>query len=213
MRLHISAPVRLLLLKLLRRVLATTGALFLIATFTPIDRWWTNLLSGPTYDPKGDVLIVLSADSFPDALGYGSYLRALYAVRYWRDGGYRQIFVSGGSSPGGTPIAAQMRDFMVGEGVPASVITMEINSSSTHENALFTSQALRNMPGRKVLLTSDYHSFRAYRAFRKAGLDVVSSSLPDNYKLILNWRHRWTVFLGLCQETIKIAYYFVRGWI
>jgi uncharacterized SAM-binding protein YcdF (DUF218 family) len=213
MRFHISPPIRLLLLKLLRRVLATIGALFLIATCTPIDRWWTNLLSGPTYDPKGDILIVLSADAFPDALGYGSYLRALYAVRYWRDGGYRQIFVSGGPSPGGPPIAAQMRDFMVAEGVPASVITVEINSSSTHENALFTSQTLRNMPGRKVLLTSDYHSFRAYRAFRKAGLDVVSSSLPDNYKLILNWRHRWTVFLGLCQETIKIAYYFARGWI
>ncbi len=99
MRLHIPAPVRLMLVRLLRRVLAAIGALYLIATLTPLDRWWTNLLTGPVYDPKGDVLIVLGGDAFPDAMGYASYLRALYAVRYWRDGGYRQIVVSGGPSP------------------------------------------------------------------------------------------------------------------
>jgi uncharacterized SAM-binding protein YcdF (DUF218 family) len=202
-----------MLLRLLRRVLAAIGALYLIATLTPLDRWWTNLLTGPVYDPKGDVLIVLGGDAFPDAMGYASYLRALYAVRYWRDGGYRQIVVSGGPSPGGPPIATQMRDFMVAQGVPAAVITIEPASSNTHENALYTLELLRNVAGRKVLLTSDYHSFRAYRAFRKAGLDVVSSALPDNYKSIGNWRNRWSVFLGLCLETTKIAYYFVRGWI
>jgi uncharacterized SAM-binding protein YcdF (DUF218 family) len=213
MRWNLPAPVRLMLLKLLRRALAAIGGLYLIVTLTPLDGWWTNLLSGPTYDPKGDILIVLSGDALPDALGHGSYLRALYAVRYWRSGGYRQIFVSGGPSPDGPPIATQMRDFMVAEGVPAAAITVETASGSTRENALYTLQALRGVQGRKVLLTSDYHSFRAYRAFRKAGLDVVSSSLPDNYKQIDNWWNRWDVFIGLCRETIKVGYYFVRGWI
>jgi uncharacterized SAM-binding protein YcdF (DUF218 family) len=213
MRWNLPSPIRLTLLKALRRVLTGIGALYLIVTLTPIDRWWTNLLTGPTYDPKGDILIVLSGDALPDALAHGSYLRALYAVRYWRDGGYRQIFVSGGPSPGGPPIATQMRDFMVAQGVPAAAITVETASSTTRENALFTLQALRGVEGRKVLLTSDYHSFRAFRAFRKAGLDVASSSLPDNYKRIDNWWSRWDVFVGLCRETIKIVYYFVRGWI
>jgi uncharacterized SAM-binding protein YcdF (DUF218 family) len=202
-----------MLLKIMRRVLAGIGALYLIVTLTPLDRWWTNLLSGPTYDPKGEILIVLSGDAFPDALGWGSYLRTLYAVRYWRGGGYRQIFVSGGPNPGGPAIATLMRDYMVAEGVPAAAITVETAAGSTRENALFTLRALRGVPGRKVLLTSDYHSFRAHRAFRKAGLDVVSSSLPDNYKRIDNWWSRWDVFIGLCRETIKIGYYFVRGWI
>src|ERR1700686_744569 len=125
MRWNLPTPVRLLLLKLLRRVLAGLGALYLIVTLTPLDRWWTNLLSGPTYDPKGDILIVLGGDAFPDALGYGTYLRTLYAIRYWRSGGYRQIFVSGGPSPGGPPISMQMRDLMVAEGVPAATITVE----------------------------------------------------------------------------------------
>ncbi len=53
---------------------------------------------------------------------------------------------------------------MVAQGVPASVITVEPASSNTHDNALYTLELLRNVAGRKVLLTSDYHSFRAYRA-------------------------------------------------
>jgi uncharacterized SAM-binding protein YcdF (DUF218 family) len=148
-----------MLLKLLRRVLAAIGGLYLIVTLTPLDRWWTNLLSGPTYDPKGDILIVLSGDALPDALGHGSYLRALYAVRYWRGGGYRQIFVSGGPSPGGPPIATQMRDFMIAEGVPAAAVTVETASQSTRENAAHKRLSLlpglsrlpQGRPGRSIL--------------------------------------------------------------
>ena len=106
-----------------------------------------------------------------------------------------------------------MRDFMIAHGVPASVITVETTSKSTRENALFTKQALQNTPGRLVLLTSDFHTFRAYRAFRKAGLGVESWSFPDNYKQASVWSSRWSVFINLCRETTKIAYYRARGWI
>lgn len=200
-----------MLLKSLRRILAAIGALYILVTVTPIDRWWTNLLTGPIDDPKGDVLILLGADTFPDVMGYGSYLRAVYGVRVWRSGRVRQVFISGGGSAG-VP-SALMRDFMVAEGVPQSVITIETASTSTRENALFTTRMLQNTPGRKILLTSDYHAFRAWRAFRKAGLDVELCSFPDNYKFVSSWRSRWSVFIGLCMETTKIGYYFARGWI
>src|SRR5260370_4994876 len=76
--------------KLLQRVLAGIGALYVIVTITPLDGWWTNLLCGPTNDPKGDVLIVVGAEAFPDAMGYESFLRAVYGVRVWREGGFRR---------------------------------------------------------------------------------------------------------------------------
>ena len=199
--------------KLLQRVLTGIGALYIIATFTPIDGWWTNLLCGPIIDPKGDVLIVLGAEAFPDLIGYESYLRAVYGVRVWRQGGFRQIFISGGRGTNGMPAALPMRDFMIAAGVPASVITVETASTSTHENALFTKQALRNLPGRLVLLTSDYHTFRAWHAFRKAGLDVEECSFPDLYKQIGVKSTRWGVFVVLARETAAIAYYWARGWI
>jgi uncharacterized SAM-binding protein YcdF (DUF218 family) len=106
-----------------------------------------------------------------------------------------------------------MRAFMVSQGIPASAISVEGDSHSTRENALKSKALLENRPGRKVLLTSDYHMFRAARVFRKAGIDIVPRPLPDAAKQIGAWRNRWPVFLGLCVETVKIGYYFARGWI
>jgi len=74
-------------------------------------------------------------------------------------------------------------------------------------------EALRNTPGRKVLLTSDYHTFRAWRAFRKAGLNVQPRPFPDAGKRFNDWRQRWPIFLQLAGETGKILYYRARGWI
>jgi len=74
-------------------------------------------------------------------------------------------------------------------------------------------QALRNTPGRLVLLTSDFHTFRAWHAFRKVGLDVEECSFPNHYKQIGVKSMRWGVFLNLCRETTAIGYYWVRGWI
>lgn len=202
-----------MLRELIVRVLAGIGALYLLVTFTPIDNWWINRLTGPIYNPKGDILVLLGAEAFKDAIGYESYWRALYGLRFWRSGGFREIFISAGPGIEGVPASTQMRDFMISQGVPAAAIQVETRSISTRENALFTKEALQNTPGRIVLLTSDFHTFRAYRAFRKVGMDVESCSFPDQYKMIHQYRYRWGVFLTLCEETTKIGYYYVRGWI
>ncbi len=185
----------------------------MIVTFTPLDNWLTNRLCGPIDNPAGDVLILLGAEAFPDMIGYESYLRAVYGVRVWRQGKFQRIFISGGAGPNGMPASLPMRDFMIANGVPASVITVETASKSTHENALFTQRALENTPGKMVLLTSDFHTFRAWHAFRKAGMNVESCSFPDVYKQIGPRWMRWSVFLILGREVAAIGYYWVRGWI
>jgi uncharacterized SAM-binding protein YcdF (DUF218 family) len=55
--------------------------------------------------------------------------------------------------------------------------------------------------------------FRAYRAFRKAGLDVEPRPVPESAKRINSWTLRWPVFLDLCVEMLKSAYYQARGWL
>jgi uncharacterized SAM-binding protein YcdF (DUF218 family) len=194
------------------RALAAIGFLYVLVSATPIDRWWIRFLAGPWNDPKGDVLIVLGADSVKDMIGAASYWRAVYAVRVWRDGGFREVVVCGG--PGGDlSIAERMRDFMISQGVPAAAIRVENTSHSTRENALYSKAMLDATPGKKILLTSDFHMFRAYRVFRKAGIVVEPRPIPDAAKQIGSWQTRWSVFVNLCAETIKIAYYFARGWI
>jgi uncharacterized SAM-binding protein YcdF (DUF218 family) len=195
------------------RALAALGFLIVLVTVTPIDGWWIHWLAGPGDDPKGEVLVVLGADGIKDVIGWSSYWRSVYAVRAWREGGFQEVVVSGGSGRGDVPVAQQMRDFMVSQGVPASAIRVEGESHSTRENALKSKALLENLPGRKILMTSDYHMFRSTRVFRKAGIAIQPRPLPDAAKQLSLWRNRWPVFVNLCVETLKIGYYFVRGWI
>jgi uncharacterized SAM-binding protein YcdF (DUF218 family) len=195
------------------RALAAIGFLYVLVSATAIDRWWIRFLAGPWNDPKGDVLVVLGADSVNDVIGAGSYWRSVYAVRVWREGGFREVIVCGGPGGGPLSISERMRDYMMSQGVPSAAIRVETESHSTRENALFSKALIESAAGRKVLLTSDYHMFRAYRVFRKAGIEVEPRPIPDAAKQIDSWQTRWSVFVNLCAETAKIGYYFARGWI
>jgi uncharacterized SAM-binding protein YcdF (DUF218 family) len=210
------SPVNRVLRSALRRaqqLLALLGLFVVLVTFTPLDNWWATLLAGPWNDPHGDILIVLGGSVIDGGtIGVSTYWRSVYAVLTWKEGGFREIVVSGGGVEGQS-VAKGMRDFLVSQGVPPEKIQLETKSRSTRENALFVKDLLANTPGSKVLLTSDYHMFRASRAFRKVGLDVLPRPFPDARKSGTSYLNRWGTFLTLAQETVKIGYYRIRGWI
>jgi len=183
--------------------------LFATVTFLPILGPWTNALTSPWSQSGGDTLVVLGAEQVAgNMLGLGSYWRSVYAVYEWRTGSYRQILFSGAA---GT--AEAMRDFAVAQGVPASATRLETRSYSTREQALYVSELLRGSRGRVVLLTSDFHSLRAYRTFVKCGLDVRPIPVPDAGKRVGTLSARWNVFLDLSLETTKFLWYRFQGWI
>ena len=203
---------------LLKRValvlLATPGILFLVATFTPLNTWWALLLRGEEYADKGDVLIVLSGSADEEgAMGWSSYLRTTYASAAFREGGFKDVLVSGGAIRSTVPVSKAMAAFLKFQGVPATAIHLETESRSTRENALYSAQLLKRLSGHKVLLTSDFHVFRARRAFAKAGVEVTVRPVPDILKRSNGWRARWSCFIDLAEENVKIAYYWTRGWI
>jgi len=196
-------------------LLAAVGFLVLFVTVTPLVEWWGRRLGDVWADSKGDTLIVLGGSMLDHGvIGVSSYWRSVYAARAYHDDGFRRIIVSGG--PAGdptTPVSAAMRDFLICEGVPAEVITIEAESDSTRENAVRTARLLEGDTSRKVLLTSDYHMYRASRAFAKAGIRVAPRPFPDVVKMAQRYEGRWPGFLMLCLETAKIGYYRLRGWI
>jgi uncharacterized SAM-binding protein YcdF (DUF218 family) len=200
----------LFLRRWLVRALALFGAVLLIVTATPLTGWVGHKMSGGFDDPDGDVLIVLGGAGVQDGiLGHDSYLRAEYAVRAWRSGHFRQVWITGG---GNKPAAPGIRDLMVFQGVPANVIGVESDSESTHQNAQFSRNALHAMPGTKVLLTSDFHIYRATRVFRKEGIEVQPYPIPDAVKRSRSWANRPTAFFLESSEVLKMAYYKMRGW-
>lgn len=193
----------------LRATLALLGLTLLVVTATPVGSWYARALAGPFNDPDGDILILLGAENANDGyIGASTYWRSVYGARAWREGHFRMIVVCGGSG-----IAELMRDFLVFEHVPADKIVVENRSNSTRENALFAADLLKNMPGRKVLLTSDFHMYRSFRAFQKAGVEVEPRPIPDALKRGNAWTQRWQVFVEMTTETAKIVGYRLRGWI
>jgi len=196
-------------LRLARVLLECLGALIVIITCTPVLRWWTLQLARPWNEARGDVLIVLAGSSVGTGMmGESSYWRSVYAVRAWRDGGFNKILLSGGGDA-----TEPMRRFLISEGVPQDSISMETNSRSTHDNACNTKALLERESGTFVLMTSDYHMLRAYRAFRKCGVMVTASPLPDALKREQSWWLRWPVFGEIALETVKVGYYAAKGWI
>lgn len=192
--------------------LAAIGLLYVVVSTTPLVNWWARRLAGPMDDPRGRTLIVLGGSMLePGVIGLSSYWRSVYAVRAYQSGGFQRVLVSGG--PPDNPVSAAMKQFLECSAVPPGAITAETQSGSTRENALRAAALLRGDPGPDVLLTSDYHMYRARRAFEKAGLRVAPRPFPDAIKRGQSWSGRWPVFLELCVETAKIGYYYARGWI
>ena len=192
--------------RILCRLFAAIGLVTVLVMVTPIVTWWAQAYAGPIQQPKGDVLILLSAagDEY-GGISYSSYWRARQALLAWQTGGFKKIVISGGG-PG-------ILDFLLGIGIPRDAIVAERRSTSTRENAIETARLIQNLPGKKVLLTSDFHMYRALRVFRKLGIDAAPMAVPDVLHSTEHWNGRFSAFETMLIESTKIVYYELRGWI
>lgn len=190
----------------LRNLFALVGLVTILILTTPIDVWWAHAYAGSVDQPTGDVLILLSAANDDQGfISYSSYWRARYALLAWNDGGYKTVVITGGPD-------AAIRNFLVVEGIPAGAILMDRQSASTRDNAVNTARLLQGVPGTRVLLTSDFHMYRATRVFRREGIDATPYPVPDVMKQSEHWNGRIPGFETLVVETAKIVYYRLRGW-
>jgi uncharacterized SAM-binding protein YcdF (DUF218 family) len=193
--------------RIITRLLAVIGLITVLVISTPIVSWWAQSYSGPIEQPKGDVLILLSAaaDDEYGGISYSSYWRARQALFAWQTGGFKKIVISGSGGPG-------IHNFLIAEGIPREAIVAERRSTSTRENAIETECLIQGIPGKKVLLTSDFHMYRALRVFRKLGIEVTPMAVPDVLHSTEHWNGRFQAFEIMMIESVKIVYYGFRGW-
>ena len=212
------------LFRVARIIPVAVTAVFGLVHLTPLIPWATRQITVWDPQPVGGVLVVLGAEQQSDGtIGVISYWRCVYAAQTWRAGKFSHVVVSGGASnrleppgvnaPPPKPLAEVMGDFLVAIGVPRSAILVEPSSSSTHLNAVYSVELLREMTGPFTVITSDYHSYRAQRCFRRAGLAVASWPVPDILKRFSSWRDRFHCGTLLVEEFIKLGYYSWKGWI
>ena len=108
--------------------------------------------------------------------------------------------------------AEAMEGYLIDKGIPEDRIIKEDMSATTYENLLNSKAIIDSRPGRKytVLVTSNYHVYRALRYCRKVGLKCtgVGSHVAFYYWPSALIRE----FIAVHAET-KHFIYLVAGWI
>jgi uncharacterized SAM-binding protein YcdF (DUF218 family) len=113
-----------------------------------------------------------------------------------------------------------MREALQREGVPESVVWLEKESHSTHENAAYAAAILRRKGIHKVVLVTDaYHMLRAEKCFLKEGLDVVPAACGFRTSggfhfndLLPGWEPiSWNE--DVLHESLGLIWYRIRGWV
>ena len=185
---------------------AAIGLVTVLVIATPIVTWWAWAYSGPLNHPKGDVLIVLAAARDDrGGLSFSSFWRARQALWAWQTGGFKKIVISGGEGPG-------IQNYLIFNGIPRDAMVAEWKSLSTRENAIETARLMEGIPGKKVLLPSDFHMYRAIRAFRKVGVDATPLPVGDVLSAAEHYDGRFSAFETMLTETAKIVDYRLHGW-
>lgn len=128
-----------------------------------------------------DVIIVLGAGlQRNNQPGPALIRRAAHAADLYH-AGYAPIVICSGGKPGNRTRseADACAELLRGAGVPESAIILEGSSRSTEENA-FESKLIMDANGWRtaVVVSDNYHLFRALRLFRNAGIPIVTSPAP-----------------------------------
>jgi uncharacterized SAM-binding protein YcdF (DUF218 family) len=150
-----------------------------------------------------------------------TFARVEYAAWLYNHWQRLPVLVCGGApSPGRLPLfPAAMRDLIQDMVVPENMIWTEDRSRSTHENAAYGVEILRQHGVRRIALVVDAQSMpRAAACFRKLGITVVPA--PSGFRewgpffeeAIPSWRAIRRND-GTLHETLGLAWYWLRGWI
>jgi len=127
-------------------------------------------------DYTEDVVVVLGAGIRGEAVSRPLARRLDAAFAYWQKNPDAYIIVCGGLGELAEITEAEaMARYLISLGMPEGQILLEDRSTSTYENLLFANQILHEyfpQGFRAVLVTSDFHIFRAVRTARHVGLDV-----------------------------------------
>ncbi|MEV4944247.1 YdcF family protein [Streptomyces sp. NPDC053755] len=136
--------------------------------------------------------------------------REVYDALAARGGRPPVLIVSGGQGPDeGVPESHAMADYLVERGFPEDRIVREDRSETTEENMAFSKRLMDEMdPGaRCVIVTNNFHAFRAALMARRAGVEgqVVGSPTAAYFwptatirEFAAVFLHHGKVNLGIC---------------
>lgn len=124
------------------------------------------------------------------------------AVVYLNNHPKVSVVVSGGKGADESVTEASvMEEYLVNEGIARNRIEKETKSKRTEENISNSNEKLEL--GKTVIVTSDYHMYRALMLAERQNIDV--SGLPAESKTMAKYK-------GMAREMLSITYAWVFDW-
>lgn len=169
------------------KVVVTAGFCAGLILFAAVEGLILSRFGGNA-EPGADYLIVLGAQW--KASGPSEVLRRRLdkAVEYLNENPNTLVIVSGGQ--GNDEImteAAGMRQYLIDAGIAGERILTEDRSTNTRENLAFSAELFDSRNSRTVIVTNNFHVFRAVKIARKQGYQAeglaagsVVWMLPNN---------------------------------
>jgi uncharacterized SAM-binding protein YcdF (DUF218 family) len=166
-----------------------------------------------------DVIVVLGAgvqrDNTPSL---AMRRRASHAADLWRQG-YAPIIICSGGKPGfatRSEADACAELLLKEQGIPQSAVILEDKSRSTEENALFTHVVMQANGWQTAIVVSDnFHLFRAQGLFDNEGILVYASPAPDqapaDMYIIYLLREVAALQWQLVKEALNLPVTYVQG--
>jgi uncharacterized SAM-binding protein YcdF (DUF218 family) len=190
----------------------------------PLEMWYEE---SPVPQEDAQAIVILAATVHPPTPNrpyplpspetYERVQHGVWLFRHWKS---LPILVCGGSFDGDGPFAEAMKHILVeSHAVPSDMVWVEGRSRSTHENASFGSEILRQHGVTRVALVVEAKGMlRAAGSFRKAGIAVVPAPIHfTRINLEFNdFFPNWTA-IGANDDTFHevggLLWYRLRGWI
>ncbi len=133
-----------------------------------------------------DYLIILGAQMRVNGPSDVLLRRLNAAIEYLAENPDTIVIVSGGKGENEPMAEAQgMYDYLVSAGIDGSRIRREDTSRNTYENLEYSSGFLDKEKDTVVVVTNNFHVFRALKIAQKMGYENVSGLAADSYPLMI----------------------------
>ncbi len=152
--------------------------------------------------PGSDRVLVLGAEWTENGPGYLLKKRLDKAYEYLIANPEATVIVSGGKGPSESiPEAAGMQQYLIARGIDEERILAEDKSRNTYENLTYSAGFFAPESERVVLVTNDFHMFRALNIAKKQGYAHIEGLSAGSYPVTLP-NNLLREFLGVLKDFV-----------
>jgi uncharacterized SAM-binding protein YcdF (DUF218 family) len=151
-----------------------------------------------------DYVIVLGCQVVGEYASLPLLSRGYAAVRYLNKNPETKVIVTGGQGPGeNIPEAESLKSLLLENKIEKEKIFLEDKSKNTMENLIFSNELYNLLDKNILIVTSDYHMFRALSIAKKLNYSNVSGLPSKSQRKVLP--------AFLLREYVTLMYYKILG--